>query len=783
MTATVEARVDRGLLGAGEVALTLVTVSVVGGFARLFRDNSYFGKMAALAIVSHVLAVIVRRLGRNIIWSAAISAIGLAVVGGVVFYADTTFLGLPTFATREAASADLRLAWDLFGTVKAPAPVEPGFVLAGAIAVWVVAFLADWAAFRVWSTLEALFPASIVFVFAALLGRGQHRLVATAIFGGAVLTFALLHRLAKSEMTCSWLAHDPNDGRFAMARIGLFGTATAVVLGLIVGPALPGAGEEAVLAWRDLDGGGPSSSARVTVSPLVDIQARLVTQSSAEVFTVQSPQADYWRLTALDRFDGVAWTSSGTYTKAGGNLPTRLPSTVQTRVLEQTFTINKLSALWLPAAFEPAAVVDDGSTGARYEAESGTLTVKEGKETSDGLTYTIQSRIPQRDRASVAAGATATLPPEFRLRYTDIPSKLADDLLRTLNSPQTRTLMGLPTGNAGRIANKTPYEQALLVQNYFRNNFTYDLNVAAGHSVNDIASFLNARKGYCEQFAGTFAAMMRALGVPARVAVGFTPGELQADGLYHVRGEHAHAWPEVFFSNVGWVRFEPTPNRGGPGDEAYTGVAPAQESGPVTTETPTETTAPDNSTDPANPLPDIDPNALEGEIATSGGGTSGDTGAPSSIEGVEQILLVAVIIVLLAMFALGIVPFLKFVRRRRRRNRALGQPRQEIGVSWAEAVDALSLLDFDASAAQTPAEIAHRSAPTLGDAGSDLERLAELTTRATFDANEPVADEVEAASTAARSVRTTIAGQVTRRRRALRALDPRPLLPRAQLRG
>jgi transglutaminase-like putative cysteine protease len=517
------------------------------------------------------------------------------------------------------------------------------------------------------------------------------------------------------------------------------------------------------------------------VSPLVDIHARLVTQSSSEVFTVRSPRPDYWRLTALDRFDGVAWTSSGTYTRAGGNLATRLPATVQTSVLEQTFTIGKLSALWLPAAFEPAAVVDDGDTGARYEADSGTLTVKEGKETSDGLTYTIQSRIPQRDRASVQAGTTATLPAEFKLRYTDIPSGLRSDMLSFLNDRNTRTLMGLSQG--ARLSGRSPFEQALLVQNFFRNNFEYDKNVAAGHSITNIDDFLDTRRGHCEQFAGTFAAMMRALGIPARVAVGFTPGELQADGLYHVRGEHAHAWPEVFFGGVGWVRFEPTPDRGAPGDEAYTGVPPAQVEGPIT-----ESTAPATTAAPGDPNalgdipPELDPNAL-GDLATSGGTSTTQDKAPSSLEGLEQILLVAVIIVLLTVIAVGIVPFLKFAQRRRRRTRASGQPRQEIGLSWAETVDALGLLDLDGSAARTPSEIAQQSAPTLGAAGPDLERLAELTTRATFDFEEPDADEVAAASSAAQSVRAGVSQLVTRRRRALRALDPRPLLPRAQLRG
>ena len=404
------------------------------------------------------------------------------------------------------------------------------------------------------------------------------------------------------------------------------------------------------------------------------------------------------------------------------------------------------------------------------------MTVKEGKETSDGLEYTIQSRIPQRDRAGVQTGTTAALSREFILRYTDVPSNVASSLRSFLG--QRSTAIAMPN-----LRSKTPYEQALLVQNYFRSSFEYDLKVAAGHSVNDITSFLRARRGYCEQFAGTFAAIMRTLGVPARVAVGFTPGELQDDGLYHVRGEHAHAWPEIYLDGAGWVRFEPTPGRGGPGDEVYTGVEPAQaETGNEEASVPLPTTPPGDPSDPVDVPPDLTAEELAA-IETAGGASTGGTDSPSSVKGLEQILLVALIIIVLAMLLFSIVPFVKFVRNRRRRSRAVGQPRQEIGVSWAEAVDALALLDLDASAAETPTELAHRSAATLGDAASHLDKLAELTTRANFDATEPVADEVAAASTAARSLRSNITHRVTRRRRALRALDPRPLLPRAQLRG
>jgi len=71
--------------------------------------------------------------------------------------------------------------------------------------------------------------------------------------------------------------------------------------------------------------------------------------------------------------------------------------------------------------------------------------------------------------------------------------------------------------------------------------------------------------------------MARSLGLPARVAVGFTPGDLGQDGLFHVFGRHAHAWPEIYFDGIGWVAFEPTPGRGNVDAADYTDVDPDQD--------------------------------------------------------------------------------------------------------------------------------------------------------------------------------------------------------------
>ncbi len=75
-----------------------------------------------------------------------------------------------------------------------------------------------------------------------------------------------------------------------------------------------------------------------------------------------------------------------------------------------------------------------------------------------------------------------------------------------------------------------------------------------------LAAFITTdRVGYCEQFAAAMAAMGRTLGIPSRVVVGFLHGESQADGRILYTSDDRHAWPEMYFGGVGWVRFEPTP--------------------------------------------------------------------------------------------------------------------------------------------------------------------------------------------------------------------------------
>ena len=107
-----------------------------------------------------------------------------------------------------------------------------------------------------------------------------------------------------------------------------------------------------------------------------------------------------------------------------------------------------------------------------------------------------------------------------------------------------------------------PYARVHAIHDFLTDNangFIYSLSTAPGTSGNDLVDFLRLRRGYCEQYAGAMAVMVRAAGVPARMALGYTPGTRLPDGTRMITSNDAHAWVEVYFRDLGWVPFDPTP--------------------------------------------------------------------------------------------------------------------------------------------------------------------------------------------------------------------------------
>ncbi|RQX06269.1 transglutaminaseTgpA domain-containing protein, partial [Micromonospora globispora] len=105
------------------------------------------------------------------------------------------------------------------------------------------------------------------------------------------------------------------------------------------------------------------------------------------------------------------------------------------------------------------------------------------------------------------------------------------------------------------------YDKVRAIYDYFsvENGFTYSLATKGGTSGEDITDFLATKVGFCQQYAAAMAWLVRAAGIPARVAFGFTNGSNSSNGTYVLTNRNLHAWTEVYFGNIGWVPFDATP--------------------------------------------------------------------------------------------------------------------------------------------------------------------------------------------------------------------------------
>jgi hypothetical protein len=224
-----------------ELALVALTCATALQIGRLFSDGSYLGPVLLAGLVAHLLAWGCRRLGFGLVVAAAVSGIGLVLLISWLFAAGSTLAGIPRAATWHVIADDLRASWQQFGKLIAPVPPKRGFVIAAMTGVWCAAFLADWAAFRLSSALEAIVPAFGLFVFASALGPNKHRLAATGLMLGAILLFLLMHDAARRADASAWFATRVRGGPRAIVRGGTVIGAIALVTALLVGPLLPGA--------------------------------------------------------------------------------------------------------------------------------------------------------------------------------------------------------------------------------------------------------------------------------------------------------------------------------------------------------------------------------------------------------------------------------------------------------------------------------------------------------------------------------------------------------------
>ncbi len=508
------------------------------------------GLAPAVVPAGLVLALIAGGLDAEQLWPGRWGELGTALGGGVG--------GLPgALIPYRGLDPDLRLVIPLGGTLLA--------VVAALLAFW--PRRARRLGFRgpALAVLVGLYAVPAV----ALVGDAEY--LRGALLAVLVLAFLRLERLRLAELSSA--------GGFA---------AVAVVLGLVAAPAL-----DPVRPWFDYEAFAQEAvGARSTrFSWDHDYGGLAWSRDGREVLRISSRQRAYWKADNLDLFDGARWVRNPVQAglppaareRAGVPLERRRAWTFPIRV-----TVRNLRSETLPIAGVAEAVTLPGREPSLVRPGVWSA----GRAIHRGDAYRADVYVPQPSRRELATAGTAYVLDVLEDTAFDVITSSADgrresevyvrafkDTPRTVGYGSIRPAAGvLQASDLGPVyalsrrllrRSANPYEYVRAIQRRLETGYRYDETPAP--AARTLPGFLfDARAGYCQQFSGAMALLLRMGGVPARVATGFAPGSYNRRAKQHVvRDLDAHSWVEAWFPGVGWVVFDPTPAAAPPRSQAF----------------------------------------------------------------------------------------------------------------------------------------------------------------------------------------------------------------------
>jgi hypothetical protein len=397
---------------------------------------------------------------------------------------------------------------------------------------------------------------------------------ATLVDGGSVAIGAL----ALAAALLIPLVLRVRSGRALAAGVA---AAALVVLGAAWASAATTIAREAALDWESWDLSGVSPRATgVRFAWDSNYEGIDFPPKKTVVLSVKGPEsATYWRASTLDLFTDDHWFESLLWLARleGDNVQIRqdplMPQRARDRDswLEQEIEVKALVDDHLAAAGTPVAL-DSRRLGPVFRLTGGVLRVQ--SPLGDGERYRIWSYAP--DPAPSALARSKPRYPTAALPYLEIGEREFPPFGRAGRHGLVRQLFNDPAyayfvpyrqlyNVARRVAGspRSPYEAVLALEAWFRQKggFRYAEQPPEVDGPPLVSFVTRTKAGYCQHYAGAMAAMVRMLGIPARVAVGFTSGTYDGE-RWTVTDHDAHAWVEVWFEGHGWVPFDPTPGRG-----------------------------------------------------------------------------------------------------------------------------------------------------------------------------------------------------------------------------
>jgi hypothetical protein len=653
-------------------ALLLLALAIaISGLHSVLEDVTWwFGAFGTMFVVFTAAAVARFYLRRR--WLGTVAAVvAFLLVLTIFFAASTAFLGfVPTGETFAHFGSLLDAANGSIARQSLPAFATTGIQFLICLSVGGIAVAMD--AVAIWLRAPALagIPLLVVVVVPSF--------ILSSLTDG--FTFELT--------AIAYLLIVLSRGRRIQPAVAISAGVVAVLGALVVPAILP------PVALGGTTGSGVGVLAE-TINPIINLGSDL-RQSDATAalsYTTSLSSGEYLRLTTLDTFQGKQWEPATPKLKAGNSVksigaPPGLTSQVKVSNVSTSVQVAEATGSWLPIPYPSQSI--SGLTG-KWSWENGTLSVRSDTTSMQGERYSVSSLdVEPTIQQLEAAGSSSGNP------LAKVPAGLDPIVAATAKSVV-----------AGA---KTDFDRAIALQTWFRGgDFTYSTRTPAtsgydGSGLNVIVPFLKTKSGYCVHFATTMAVMARTLGIPSRVAVGFLPGKLTHVGknktaVYEVSSSNLHAWPELYFRGVGWVRFEPTPSKG---FEPNFPSAPGQ----GTTTLPT-----DSATSAATPVPTSTPVAAP-KLPDQGNTTPHAAAQTSTSLPTSSYGALGVIAVLLLIAAPAII---RITIRRRRVDR-IRQGIEPAGWAWQELRETARDLGVDARESSTPTELAAQLAAYLAHA-------------------------------------------------------------------
>jgi hypothetical protein len=643
--------------------------------------------------------------------------------------AEATAGFLPNLESVRTLVAGIVLSWKDVLTVAPPVGVQGGMLVVPYIAALVTGLAAGLLAWRLRSPFFSVIPVAAMFVVGICFGTND---VPMPVFRGVVLTVVLViwlswrrhvdRAVGAGMESLNHASEDRNVARDGLLRRVAFGAVVLLVAGgttAVAAPLVTATEDRQVL--RDVV--VPPVDLYDYPSPLMRFRNYVKDNADETLFSVSGlPDGQRIRLAALDSYDGMVFNvdprSGGNFAPVGDTSsinaatqdePLREPGTLD-------ITIEGYNGVWLPGGGKLAGVDLTGerarsmSRSLFYNADAetalSTIALQRGDSYTADVVYPVD--IPDKDLAAFG--------------FSDVR------LPKLANVPQSAAGKGADLAGDGDtpLARARNMATVLKTSGFFSNGKENEVPSLSGHGAARIASLLDADNmiGDDEQYAVAMALMAREQGMPARVVMGFYPEDYAQDAEVQITGKDAHAWVEIAFENVGWVQFDPTPDK----DKEPT--PPQQE--PQSIPQPQVLQPPPPPQDPAKLPPETAPDPQDAEEQEQ---SFWDQWGPLIVA-----LATATIPLLVLLLPLLFVAWLKL--RRRRSRFQTGAPGERVSGGWREVVSLATDLGARPDGNGTRRENARALGGDFPESRSTVMQLAHRADGAVFGSGEPTEAQV-----------------------------------------